>query len=93
MIVDPQMLASATYELAKSTSSVSPIPTVVPSLPEYQNVSETGTRTLWYVFSSFTASPKAYAARRCPENKLPNVQSKSEEPAALPMPTLLQAFK
>jgi len=54
MIIDPvQALAQATgtfMEAAKS--SVAPIPTVVPSLPEYQTASETGTRTLWYVASS-----------------------------------------
>jgi len=49
MIVDPvSAFASATIPLA--TSSVSPIPTVVPSLPEYQDATETGTRTLWVVF-------------------------------------------
>jgi len=29
---------------------VAPIPTIVPSLPEYQDASETGNRTLWVVF-------------------------------------------
>ncbi|TKA69797.1 hypothetical protein B0A55_06464 [Friedmanniomyces simplex] len=49
MLVDPiQALASATLPLA--TSSVSSIPTVVPTLPEYQDATETGTRTLWVVF-------------------------------------------
>lgn len=43
MIVDP-------VEAFKATSSVSPIPTVVPSLPEYQKAGETGMRTLWVVF-------------------------------------------
>ncbi|KAK4900268.1 hypothetical protein LTR27_002492 [Elasticomyces elasticus] len=42
-------MASATLPLATS-SSVSPIPTVVPTLPEYQDATETGTRTLWVVF-------------------------------------------
>jgi bacteriorhodopsin len=42
MIVDP-------VEAFKATSSVAPLPTVVPSLPEYQTVTETGTRTLWAV--------------------------------------------
>jgi len=31
-------------------SSISPIPTVVPSLPEYQVATDTGVRTLWVVF-------------------------------------------
>ncbi|KAG9553818.1 hypothetical protein KCU71_g16008, partial [Aureobasidium melanogenum] len=43
MIVDP-------VEAFKATSSVAPLPTVVPSLPEYQTITETGTRTLWAVF-------------------------------------------
>ncbi|CAD0087867.1 unnamed protein product [Aureobasidium vineae] len=42
MIVDP-------VEAFKATSSVAPLPTVVPSLPEYQTVTETGTRALWAV--------------------------------------------
>lgn len=44
MIVDP---VAALANVAKATSSVSPIPTVVPSLPEYQVAGETGQRTLW----------------------------------------------
>jgi len=43
MIIDP-------VEAFKATSSVSPIPTIVPTLPEYQDASETGARTLWVVF-------------------------------------------
>lgn len=55
MIVDPvQAFATGTIPLA--TSSVSPIPTVVPSLPEYQDASETGKRALWYVHRHPTAS-------------------------------------
>ena len=46
MIVDP-VQAFATASLPLATSSVSPIPTVVPTLPEYQDATETGTRTLW----------------------------------------------
>lgn len=51
MLVDP-MQAMATASLPLATSSVSPIPTVVPTLPEYQDATETGTRTLWYVYPS-----------------------------------------
>ncbi|KAK5690086.1 hypothetical protein LTR17_026069, partial [Elasticomyces elasticus] len=40
----------ATASIPLATSSVSPIPTVVPTLPEYQDATETGTRTLWVVF-------------------------------------------
>jgi len=47
MIVVPvEMLASVPL----ATSSHTPLPTVVPSLPEYQKASETGERTLWVVF-------------------------------------------
>lgn len=48
MIVDPvEAFATATSKLA--TSSVAPVPTVVPSLPEYESATDTGNRTLWYV--------------------------------------------
>jgi len=46
MIVDPVQALAA----IKPTSSVSPIPTVVPTLPEYQVADEAGQRTLWVVF-------------------------------------------
>lgn len=42
------MLATGTVPLA--TSSVAPVPSVVPTLPEYQDATETGGRTLWVVF-------------------------------------------
>jgi hypothetical protein len=46
MIIDPvQAMATATLPLTKTTAT--PLPTVVPSLPEYQTASETGERTLW----------------------------------------------
>ena len=45
MIVDP-VQALADVPLA-SSASATPLPTVVPSLPEYQKASETGERTLW----------------------------------------------
>jgi len=48
MIVDP-VQALATVPLA-SSASATPLPTIVPSLPEYQTASETGERTLWVVF-------------------------------------------
>jgi len=49
MIVDPvQAFATATSGLLAS-SSVAPLPTVVPSLPEYEKATDTGNRTLWYV--------------------------------------------
>lgn len=43
MIVDPVQA----FEALKPTSSVAPIPTVIPSIPEYQAAGETGQRTLW----------------------------------------------
>lgn len=49
MIVDPvEAFATHTSSLLAS-SSVAPIPTVVPSLPEYESATDTGNRTLWYV--------------------------------------------
>ena len=49
MIVDPvQAFATATSGLL-ATSSVAPLPTVVPSLPEYETSTDSGNRTLWYV--------------------------------------------
>lgn len=52
MIVDPvQAFATATSGLL-ATSSVAPLPTVVPSLPEYEKATDTGNRTLWYVNTS-----------------------------------------
>ena len=52
MIVDPVQAMASLVPLATSTtlsptSSVSPIPTVVPTLPEYQKADEVGKRTLW----------------------------------------------
>lgn len=47
-IVDPvQAFANMATAIKKSTSTVSPIPTIVPTLPEFQDASETGERTLW----------------------------------------------
>jgi len=41
---------------AAAASSVAPLPTVVPSLPEYQVATETGFRTLWVVFVVMTVA-------------------------------------
>lgn len=51
-IVDPIQAFATIPEVFKTTttSKVSPIPTVVPSLPDYQEAGETGERTLWVVF-------------------------------------------
>jgi bacteriorhodopsin len=48
MIVDP-VQAFATGTVPVATSSVAPIPTVMP-LPEFEKAGETGHRTLWVVF-------------------------------------------
>jgi len=51
MIVDPvQAFATATAAMAHSSSSVAPIPTVVPTLPSYEVATDVGKRTLWVVF-------------------------------------------
>jgi len=47
MIVDP-MQAFATVPVG--SASATSLPTVVPTLPEYQKADETGQRTLWVVF-------------------------------------------
>jgi len=50
MIVDPVQALGHTPTLHLSTASHTALPTVVPSLPEYQDATETGERTLWVVF-------------------------------------------
>ncbi|KAF2863332.1 bacteriorhodopsin [Piedraia hortae CBS 480.64] len=49
MIVDP-VQAFATAKVPVATSSVAPIPTVVPTLPEYEVAGEAGHRSLWVGF-------------------------------------------
>jgi len=50
MIVDPQVLATASNLLPTHTSSVAPIPTVFPGDPPiYQKLGATGHRSLWVV--------------------------------------------
>ena len=51
MIVDPVEAFKTTTKatLPIATSKVTPLPTVVPSLPEVQKADDTGVRTLWYV--------------------------------------------
>lgn len=52
-MIDPvQAFATA----AAAMSTVAPLPTVVPSLPEYQTATETGFRTLWVVFVVMTVA-------------------------------------
>ncbi|MCJ1293975.1 hypothetical protein MMC34_005532 [Xylographa carneopallida] len=43
-------------------TSVSPIPTVVPTVPDIQKATETGTRTLWVVFVIMVISSLAFYA-------------------------------
>jgi hypothetical protein len=63
MIVDPvQAFATATSGLL-ATSSVAPLPTVVPSLPEYEKATDTGNRTLWYVTINLKAAMRPSRAR------------------------------
>jgi len=54
-MIDPQMVeafkqATSTVLARPTSSHVSPIPTVVPNVPIYEKVGETGTKTLWVVF-------------------------------------------
>ena len=53
MIVDPQitnMLKSTSLLLPTASSSVAPVPTVIPGdTPIYQKSGDVGNRTLWYV--------------------------------------------
>lgn len=54
IMVDPVEFAEAVFKTSKllvptpsPTPSVSPIPTVIPNVPHYERVGETGTKTLW----------------------------------------------
>jgi len=54
-MIDPLMvldsLKTTTYPFPlPTTTSVAPIPTVIPNVPHFEKVTETGTRTLWVVF-------------------------------------------
>ena len=50
-IIDPVWaFKTSTLLVPHPTSSVSPIPTVIPNLPIYEKVGETGTKTLWVCF-------------------------------------------
>ena len=71
MIVDPvQAFATATSGLL-ATSSVAPLPTVVPSLPEYEKATDTGNRTLWYVTTSLKAAKRPSRARKASSVNVP----------------------
>jgi len=47
MIVQPDMLKTDASLLPTASSSVAPIPTVIPSPPIYQQAGDVGNRTLW----------------------------------------------
>ncbi|KKY15692.1 putative opsin 1 [Phaeomoniella chlamydospora] len=71
MIVDPNVFATGTV-VAPVTSSVAPIPTVIPgSPPIYETASETGHRTLWVVVVLMGLSSLAFygMALRVPAQK------------------------
>ncbi|KAK8195957.1 hypothetical protein M8818_007108 [Zalaria obscura] len=57
MIIDPVQALAA----ASPTSSVAPIPTVIPTLPEYQKATDVGNRTLWVVFVIMVIASAAFA--------------------------------
>jgi len=61
MIVDPVQAFQTSATLPLATSSHVPLPTVVPSLPEYQTATETGTRTLWVVFVLMVIASAVFA--------------------------------
>ena len=57
MIVNPEMLKSASLLLPTASSSVAPIPTVFPGNEDiYQEAGDVGNRTLWYAASNTTHS-------------------------------------
>ena len=67
MIVHPEMLA-------KASSSVAPIPTVIPGVPPiYETAGDVGNRTLWYAASGGSPS--------CVANKTPPGLSSSSWPS------------
>ena len=67
MIVHPEMLA-------KASSSVAPIPTVIPGVPPvYETAGDVGNRTLWYAASGCSPS--------CAANKTPPGLSLSSWPS------------
>ncbi|PMD17062.1 putative opsin-1 [Hyaloscypha hepaticicola] len=68
-MVDPVEFAEAVFKTSKllvptpsPTPSVSPIPTVIPNVPHYERVGETGTKTLWVVFVLMLLSTLAFVA-------------------------------
>jgi len=63
MIVNPEMLKSTPSLLVPTaSSSVAPIPTVVPSKPIFQRAGDVGNRTLWVVVVIMALSSLAFYA-------------------------------
>jgi len=56
MIVNPEMIKTA----SKATSSVAPLPTVVPTPPTFVHAGDTGSRTLWVVVVLMAISSLAF---------------------------------
>jgi len=69
MIVHPDMLKSTS--LARATSSVAPIPTIIPTPPIYVEAGDVGKRTLWVVVVLMAISSLAFygMAYRVPVQK------------------------
>lgn len=62
MVVDlVQALAKTSRIMVPTPSSVAPIPTVVPDLPEYQHVGHSGKTALWVVFVIMIISSVIFA--------------------------------
>lgn len=62
MIVDPvQALVKTSRIMVPTATSVAPIPTVVPDLPEYQHASHSGKTALWVVFVIMVISSVMFA--------------------------------
>jgi len=65
-MIDPMTALLKTSRLLVPTSSatatptVSPIPTVVPTLPTYETIGKTGSKTLWVVFAIMFLSTLAF---------------------------------
>ena len=62
MIVDPvQALVKTSRIMVPTPTSVAPIPTVVPDLPEYQHAGHSGKTALWVVFVIMVISSVTFA--------------------------------
>lgn len=50
MVIDALKTTPLPYPPQPTTTSVAPIPTVVPDVPRFEKITQTGTKTLWVVF-------------------------------------------